>query len=132
MITFKCKMCGGDLHPEENATTCECEYCGSVQTIPTADNEKKGNLFNRANRLRMAAEYDKAAAVYASITAEFPEEAEAYWGLCLCKYGIEYVEDPATAKKIPTMRVMPEASPSIPSVRLTLFIIPQIRMTAKK
>ena len=102
MITFKCKMCGGDLHPEENATTCECEYCGSVQTIPTADNEKKGNLFNRANRLRMAAEYDKAAAVYASITAEFPEEAEAYWGLCLCKYGIEYVEDPATAKKIPT------------------------------
>lgn len=102
MIAFKCKMCGGDLHPEENATTCECEYCGSVQTIPTADNEKKGNLFNRANRLRMAAEYDKAAAVYASITAEFPEEAEAYWGLCLCKYGIEYVEDPATAKKIPT------------------------------
>ena len=102
MITFKCKMCGGDLRPEESATTCECEYCGSVQTIPTADNEKKGNLFNRANRLRMAAEYDKAAAVYASITAEFPEEAEAYWGLCLCKYGIEYVEDPATAKKIPT------------------------------
>ena len=102
MITFKCKMCGGDLHPEENATTCECEYCGSVQTIPRADNEKKGNLFNRANRLRMAAEYDKAAAVYTSITAEFPEEAEAYWGLCLCKYGIEYVEDPVTAKKIPT------------------------------
>ena len=102
MITFKCKMCGGDLNPEENATTCECEYCGSVQTIPTADNEKKGNLFNRANRLRMAAEYDKAAAVYTSITAEFPEEAEAYWGLCLCKYGIEYVEDPVTAKKIPT------------------------------
>lgn len=33
---------------------------------------------------------------------KFPEEAEAYWGLCLCKYGIEYVDDPATAKKIPT------------------------------
>ena len=102
MAIIKCKMCGGDLHPEENATTCEYEYCGSVQTIPTADNEKKGNLFNRANRLRMAAEFDKAATVYASITAEFPEEAEAYWGLCLCKYGIEYVEDPLTAKKIPT------------------------------
>ena len=110
MITFKCKMCGGDLRPEENATTCECEYCGSMQTIPTADSEKKGNLFNRANRLRMAAEYDKAATVYASITAEFPEEAEAYWGLCLCKYGIEYVEDSATAKKIPTChRTRPES-----------------------
>ena len=102
MITFKCKMCGGDLRFEEGATTCECEFCGTRQTIPAADSEKKANLFNRANRLRMAAEYDKAAAVYTSITAEFPEEAEAYWGLCLCKFGIEYVEDPATAKKIPT------------------------------
>ena len=102
MITFKCKMCGGDLHPLENATTCECEYCGSVQTIPTADNEKKMNLFSRAQRLLRSCEFDKAAGVYESIVAEFPEEAEAYWGLVLCKYGIEYVDDPATGKKVPT------------------------------
>ena len=56
MITFKCKMCGGDLHPDENATTCECEYCGSVQTVPTADNEKKMNLIARAQRLLRACE----------------------------------------------------------------------------
>ena len=102
MKTFKCKMCGGDLHPEDNATTCECEYCGSVQTIPTADNEKKMNLFARAQRLLRSCEFDKAAGVYESIVAEFPEEAEAYWGLVLCKYGIEYVDDPATGKKVPT------------------------------
>ena len=102
MITFKCKMCGGDLHPEENATTCECEYCGSIQTIPTADNEKKMNLFGRAQRLLRSCEFDKAAGVYESIVAEFPEESEAYWGLVLCKYGIEYVDDPATGKKVPT------------------------------
>ena len=102
MITFKCKMCGGDLHPEENATTCECEYCGSVQTIPTADNEKKMNLFGRAQRLLRDCEFDKAAGVYESIVAEFPAEAEAYWGLVLCKYGIEYIDDPTTGKKVPT------------------------------
>lgn len=102
MVTFKCKMCGGDLHPKHNATTCECEYCGSVQTIPTADSEKKLNLFGRAQRLLRACEFDKAAAVYESIVAEFPEEAEVYWGLCLCKYGIEYVDDPVTGKKVPT------------------------------
>ncbi len=34
MIALKCKMCGGDLHPEEKATTCECEFCGTLQTIP--------------------------------------------------------------------------------------------------
>ena len=102
MAVFKCKMCGGDLEVVEGNTTCECEYCGTLQTLPSLDNEKKLNLFNRANRLRFNNEFDKAAAVYESIVAEFPEEAEAYWGLCLCKYGIEYVDDPTTAKKIPT------------------------------
>ena len=102
MIAFKCKMCGGELSITDGSSICECEFCGTRQTIPTADSDKKVNLFNRANRLRMGAEFDKAATVYASITAEFPEEAEAYWGLCLCKYGIEYVDDPLTGNKIPT------------------------------
>ena len=95
-------MCGGDLNVTETDAVIQCEYCGTRQTVPTADNEKKLNLFNRANRLRMASEFDKAAGIYENIIAEFPEEAEAYWGLCLCNYGIEYVDDPATAKKIPT------------------------------
>ena len=102
MAVLKCKMCGGELTVEEGSTVAVCEYCGSKQTVPDADDEKKVNLFNRANRLRMASEFDKAAGIYEQIIAEFPEEAEAYWGLCLANYGIEYVDDPATAKKIPT------------------------------
>ena len=102
MAVFKCKMCGGDLPNIAEGNVVECEYCGSRQTIPTADNEKKVTLFARANRLRFGCEFDKAAGVYESIVAEFPTEAEAYWGLVLCKYGIEYVDDPATGKKIPT------------------------------
>ena len=109
-MIIKCKMCGGDLNIQEGSQICECEFCGTQQTIPQIDNEKKANLFNRANRLRMGAEFDKAATVYASIVAEFPEEAEAYWGLCLCKYGIEYVDDPLTGNKIPTChRTIPES-----------------------
>lgn len=102
MAIFKCKMCGGDLNVQEGVTVCKCEYCENTQTVPTADNEKKVNLFNRANRLRSSCEFDKAAGVYESIVAEFPKESEAYWGLCLCKYGIEYVDDPETGNKIPT------------------------------
>ena len=102
MAVFKCKMCGGELEIQEGLTVCECEYCGTTQTIPSLDNEKKLNLFNRANRLRFNSEFDKAAAIYENIVAEFPEEAEGYWGLVLCNYGIEYVDDPATGKKIPT------------------------------
>ena len=102
MALFKCKMCGGDLIISENTTIATCEYCSTSQTVPSADNEKMLALFGRANRLRASCEFDKAAGVYESIVADFPEEAEAYWGLVLCKYGIEYVDDPATAKKIPT------------------------------
>ena len=102
MAIIKCKMCGGDLEILEDSTVCECAYCGTRQTVPSADNEKKLTLFGRAGRLLRACEFDKAAGVFETIIADFPEEAEAYWGLVLCKYGIEYVDDPATGKKIPT------------------------------
>lgn len=102
MAVFKCKMCGGDLNITEADKVVECEYCGTTQTVPSADKEKKMTLFNRANRLRLNNEFDKAAALYEQLIAEFPEEAEAYWGLCLCNWGIEYVDDPATGEKKPT------------------------------
>ncbi|MBQ2797996.1 MAG: TIR domain-containing protein [Ruminiclostridium sp.] len=103
MAVFRCKMCGGDLDVTDTSTNIfTCKYCNTQQTIPTLDSEKKVNLFSRANRLRMNNEFDKAAGIYETIASEFIEEAEAYWGLCLCKYGIEYVDDPVTAKKIPT------------------------------
>lgn len=102
MAILKCKMCGGDLSVTEGMKIVECDFCGTTQTVPNADDEKKTNLFNRANRLRIASEFDRASGIYESIIAEFPTEAEAYWGLCLCKYGIEYVDDPKTAEKIPT------------------------------
>ena len=102
MALFKCKMCGGDLQLTEGNPLATCEYCGTLQTVPSADSEKKLTLFTRANRLRLGCEFDKAAGVYEALVADFPEEAEAYWGLVLCKYGIEYVDDPATGKKVPT------------------------------
>ena len=102
MAVLKCKMCGGDLVITEGSSVCKCEYCGTPQTVPCLDNEKKTNLFARANRLRFGCEFDKAYSVYESIAEEFTTEAEAYWGLVLCKYGIEYVDDPKTGKKIPT------------------------------
>ncbi len=102
MIILKCKMCGGELQITEDTSVCECEYCGSKQTIPTVDDEKLMKLYDRANRLRMSNEFDKAAGVYESIIEESDTEAEAYWGLLLCKYGIEYVDDPANGDKVPT------------------------------
>ena len=64
MSVIKCKMCGGDLELIEGSSVAVCAYCGSQQTVPAADNEKKLTLFARANRLRLACEFDKAAGVY--------------------------------------------------------------------
>ena len=102
MAIIKCKMCGGDLVLSEDQSVAECEYCGSRQTVPKADDEKKLLLFDRAERLRKNCEFDKAAGLYESIVADFRQESEAYWGLVLCRYGIEYVDDPVSGKKIPT------------------------------
>ena len=102
MTVIKCKMCGGELVLSQDRSIAECEYCGSLQTVPRVDDERKLALFARAEQLRKRCEFDKAAGVYESIVSNFPGEAEAYWGLLLCRYGIEYVDDPATGKKVPT------------------------------
>lgn len=102
MSTFKCKMCGGSLEVTAGETIIECEYCGTQQTLPQTTDENIQALFNRANLLRQKNEFDKAEAVYEKILEADDTEAEAYWGVILCKFGIEYVEDPKTYKRIPT------------------------------
>ena len=102
MAIFRCKMCGGDLEVNEGASAVTCEFCGTKQTIPTVKDENLHSLFNRANILRMKSEFDKAGEIYEKILQANENEAEAYWGLILCKYGIEYVEDPVNYKRIPT------------------------------
>lgn len=102
MSVFKCKMCGGSLEVQKDQTICECEYCGTKQTVSAIDDEVTTNLYNRANNLRIKCEFDKAQEIYEKIVAKNPNEAEAYWGIVLCKYGIEYVEDPNTYKRVPT------------------------------
>lgn len=94
-------MCGGTLEINENETTATCEYCGTEQTIPKITDDVVGNLFNRANTLRLKSEFDKAEEVYNKIVGLDNTQSEAYWGIILCKYGIEYVEDPTTYKRVP-------------------------------
>lgn len=95
-------MCGGDLEVTGNEKTITCSYCGTSQTVPNVNEEKTLQLYNRATYLLSINEYDKASDIYEKIIADQGEQAEAFWGLCLSKYGIEYVDDPKTRKKVPT------------------------------
>ncbi|MBR4720714.1 MAG: TIR domain-containing protein [Clostridia bacterium] len=103
MAIFKCKMCGGTIEFNEGATVGVCDSCGTKQTLPKLDDEKKANLYDRANHFRRNNEFDKAMGIYEQILNEDNTDAEAYWSLVLCRYGIEYVDDPATHTKVPTV-----------------------------
>ena len=103
MSIYKCKMCGGSLDVESSESVAVCEYCGAKQTLPRVEEERLVRLHDRANSLRLDKEFDKATNIYENIIAETPEDSEAYWGLVLCKYGIEYVDDPRTHRRIPTV-----------------------------
>ena len=103
MSIFKCKMCGGTIEFNPGDSVGICDSCGTKQTLPRLDDDRRANLYDRANHFRRNNEFDKAAGLYEQILNEDPTDAEAYWSLVLCRYGIEYVEDPATHKRVPTV-----------------------------
>ena len=103
MNIIKCKMCGGDLNIQSGMTVAECLYCGSKQTIPNISDEKKATLYDRAGYYRRNNDYDKAMSIYEQLIAEDNTDAEAHWSAVLCRYGIEYVEDPRSHRRIPTV-----------------------------
>ncbi len=102
MATFRCEMCGSPL-AITSGTVAVCEYCGTQQTLPRLDDERKANLYDRANHFRRNNEFDKAISIYEQILTYDTTDPEAYWSLVLCRYGIEYVEDPATKKRMPAV-----------------------------
>lgn len=103
MSIFKCKMCGGDLRLEPEAGIAVCEYCGTRQTLPRDGDSRSGDLFSRAGDYRRSNEFDKAAALYEQLLSQRSDDAELYWLLVLCRYGIEYVEDPTDHRRVPTV-----------------------------
>ena len=103
MAMFRCKMCGGTIEFVPGTSVCVCDYCGTKQTLPRLDGDRKANLYDRADHFRRNNDFDKAAAIYEQILAEDKTDAETYWLLVLCRYGVEYVEDPATHKRVPTV-----------------------------
>ncbi len=103
MSVFKCKMCGGTIEFNPGDTVGVCDSCGTKQTLPRLDDDRRANLYDRANHFRRNNDFDKAMGIYEQILNEDSNDAEAYWSLVLCRYGIEYVEDPAMHKRLPTV-----------------------------
>ena len=104
MAIFTCKICGGMLETDGTLSVAVCTHCGTKQTLPRADDEKKNALYERAERLRRSGDFTRAMALYEELLTMDAEDADLYWAQLLCRYGIEYVEDPQTHKRMPTVR----------------------------
>ena len=102
MAKIHCKMCGGQIDLQSGMTSGECPYCGSLTTFPKIDTPQREQLYNRAEHFRQVNNFDKAVSSYEAILNIDSEDPEAWWGLLISKYGIEYVEDPVTHERIPT------------------------------
>ena len=103
MAVWKCKFCGAPLEVPESGAVASCEYCGVKQTVPKLDDERRNLLLDRAGQFLRSNEYDRAAALYEQAINEGGDDPELFWSLVLCRYGIEYVEDAATHRRIPTV-----------------------------
>ncbi len=102
MNIIKCKMCGGDMKLSPDKSLGICEYCGSTMTLPKVGDQQRAAAFDRGNHFRRVGEFDKALSVYERIIMEDEDDAEAHWCCALCRFGIEYVQDPASGEYLPT------------------------------
>ena len=100
--SFKCKVCGEPLEADAKKSVIICGHCNTPQAVPKIDDEKRAVLYDRANHFLRNKDFDKAIGIYEQILNIDNTDAEAYWSIVLCKYGIEYVDDPETFRKIPT------------------------------
>ena len=106
MSVLKCKICGGSLEITGQASVCVCQYCGTKQTLPKLADDHRSSLYERADHFRRSNDFDKAINIYEQILNEDNTDAEAYWSLVLCRYGVEYVEDPKSNNRIATVNRM--------------------------
>ena len=101
-MDLKCKSCGFPLVVKPGEVVVKCEACGLVNTLPSMDTDQKILRCNRANDYRQNCEFDQAGQLFEDILKEDAREPEAYWGLVLCKYGVQYVDDPKDGHRVPT------------------------------
>lgn len=109
---IKCPKCGGEADLKSIDTekaVWKCRYCDSINTMPR-NLDKVGNLYNMANYYRQSNHFDEAVHIYQEILKEDSSDAEAYFGLAISRYGIEYVEDPEGGIRIPTCHRTKEES----------------------
>ena len=105
LTTVTCRICGTDFEIREGENRRDCPACGTEASRPKVQGEPLAAL-RRAHQQRAACDFVNAAQSYQNVLLNRPDEAGALWGLALCKYGVEYVEDEKTHRRYPVVHFM--------------------------
>lgn len=104
-IVISCTCCGRQMVFPEECTLLECPACGTRNAKPRATGTEL-EILRRAVDQRLACDFHNAEKSYQHVLLEHPDEHEALWGCLLCHYGVEYVEDPHTRRRMPTVHTV--------------------------
>ena len=92
-----CSICGANY--EYTNGRWKCPACGAYKAEELSG-EEVTLLYGAAQRLRLS-NFAEAEEAYGDIIEKYSENANAYWGRLLARYGIKYEED-FDGRKIPT------------------------------
>ena len=90
MAKINCKVCGNPLDVEKDNTICVCGSCKRHQLVPATKDKARVDLLNSANEQRILCNFDEAINLYKTAIESYPNEADAYFGMALSKYGISF------------------------------------------
>ena len=92
-----CNICGSNYEYKKSRWV--CPGCGAYKEEELSP-EEATLLYGAAQKLRLS-NFSEAEEAYTDIIEKYPQNANAYWGRLLSKYGIKYEED-FDGRKIPT------------------------------
>ncbi len=95
-----CEYCKAQLILLENGQY-KCEACGALFEEDKISEEETILLNNAHQDLRIG-KFDDAYEKFSDIISKYPNNYEAYWGICLCNHGVIFVDDIKEDKKVPT------------------------------
>ena len=103
MSVINCIFCDGSVEYHKGELTGVCNKCHTTQTLPDLKTEENINLYNKATLFIRNYEFDEAQKLLKQLLSENSCDAEIYWNLALCHYGITYEKDHTTKSLVPVI-----------------------------
>ncbi len=93
--SFKCKNCGALFQAATNENgVLKCEYCDSIFTIPKKDSNNEVLQFLQIGEHNLdACHFDEAYTAFEKASQLNDKEPEAYWGMALAEFKVQYIKD---------------------------------------